>query len=297
MKVITVVVLVNFLAVYSFAQDVEDQILSDINTDTSLIRSQKIRSLHVFSELSEDNHDGTGNYLVDGYYEVFSDSLRINSKCRDNYMVNFVKAEKIRRSDPNRNVTYKPVIYLYPEEKIEISVKIDIHGSEKFLYPSYEESWEFTASPNGDLVFGEDTYNYLFWEAKSSNSISLQDQTTGFFVKKNEVVAFLEEKLTLANLTSKEKADFITFWAPILTQNELNFVHFIFNETCDQYAELEINPKPENTYRIYLIWAQIDEEFEIDNQIIKSFDRAGFHVVEWGGQEQIIDSKTAYLSH
>ncbi|MFT5860024.1 MAG: hypothetical protein ACI865_002132, partial [Flavobacteriaceae bacterium] len=149
-------------------------------------------------------------FLIDGYAEVFTDSLQTEPQYVNTYQLSF--GITLLQDIETPYVTYKPVIYLYPEERTDISVNIDIHGSEKFLYPTYKDSWEFTASPNGDLTFGNETYNYLFWEAKSSNSVLLDAQTSGFFVEKNDVVSFLEDKLTQVNLTSKEKADFITFW-------------------------------------------------------------------------------------
>jgi hypothetical protein len=47
-----------------FTQEMDKLILSQIYSDTSLIRSQKILSLHVYSESTEENYDNSGNYLV-----------------------------------------------------------------------------------------------------------------------------------------------------------------------------------------------------------------------------------------
>ncbi len=141
------------------------------------------------------------------------------------------------------------------------------------------------------MGFGNATYNYLFWEAKSTNSIDISQVKTGFFVKNDEVISFLEEKLTEAGLTSQEQADFITFWAPRLNQNKLNFIHFMFNQTCNRLAELNISPTPDNIYRIYILWSKVDEEFEIDEQKIIRANREGFTVIEWGGQHHTMIQK------
>lgn len=221
-------------------------------------------------------------YYNELYYEVYSDSLKIKSRHRDRYMVTLQQA----MAEPV--MSEKPVIYLYPQQSIGVSVKMDIHGENSFLYPAYNDSWEFTAQPNGDLVFGEDTYNYLFWEATNHVILTPKQTSTGFFVKGKSAIPFLEEKLTDAGLNSKEQADFITYWGPRLAQNKLNFVHFEFNETCNKYADLEISPKPDNLYRIYMVWGAVSEEFEVKKQEIEQFDRSGFSVLEWGGQESHI---------
>lgn len=219
-------------------------------------------------------------YYNENYLEVYSDSLEVKSRHRDRYMVNLQQA---MRAAPV--MSEKPVIYLYPQQSTEVSVKMDIHGENTFLYPAYKDSWEFTAQPNGDLVFGKDTYNYLFWEASSSVHLTTEQITSGFFVEGKSAIPFLEEKLTAVGLNSKEQADFITYWGPRLAQYKLNLVHFEFNETCNKYADIAISPKPDNLYRIYMVWSSVSKEFDINHQEMEKFDRSGFSVLEWGGQE------------
>jgi len=220
-------------------------------------------------------------YYNENYQEVYSDSLEIKSRHRDTYAVSLYQAYVIEEAE-------KPVIYFYPEEPTEVTVKMDIHGENQFLYPAYDGAWKFTAHPNGDLNFGDETYNYLFWEATTRTLLSPKQMISGFFVKGDEAVQFLEEKLTTAGLNSKEQADFITYWGPRLAMNKLNFVHFEFNETCEKYADLNISPKPDNVYRIFMVWGSVSERFEAEEQDIEKMNRTGFSVLEWGGQESHI---------
>lgn len=161
------------------------------------------------------------------------------------------------------------------------------------MYPAYNNEWKCKAESNGDLTIGKDTYNYLFWEAIADNSFDLSTSESGFFVEGKNVISFLDEKLDQAGLTSEEKADFITFWGPKLASKELSFVHFLFNEECDRYADLEISPKPDNIYRLYIIWAPVSTKFLIKKQAMKKIDRAGFTVFEWGGQLSHLEKKHA----
>lgn len=217
-------------------------------------------------------------YYTENYYEIYTDSLAVKNRFHSIYEI------RMERSDI-MIIVDKPVIYLYPEEEIDVKVKLNIEGTPTFFYPAYQNEWTFTASPSGNLTFGDKTYNYLFWEASQHRSFSNEELKSGFNVKKADVTAFLEEKLNLAGLNSKEKADFITYWGPRLAANELNFVRFEFNEQCNRYAELEIVPKPKTIYRIYITWMSIPKELEVAGQEIEQYSREGFTVLEWGGTE------------
>ena len=224
------------------------------------------------------------------YYEIYSDSLEVLNQHIVNYGLYF---------EPSRYqiMSEKPIIYLYPEEEMSISVKLDVAGELTFTYPDYGTGWDFTANPNGDLSFGDNTYNYLFWE--SSEKLSSQDiiLNEGFRVEGKNATSFLKEKLTEAGLTSKEMTDFITYWGPRLAQNEANYVQYKFNEECNKFAELNITPKPDNLYRIYILWHPATHEIELDEQKIISINRKGFTVLEWGGQELPSRNDRSQLNH
>ncbi len=223
-----------------------------------------------------------GKHIFHFYYdpqfdEIYSDSLMIEALKRDSYTVNLFRRAVVTPA--------KPVIYFYPQQSTEVTVKIDINGEDTFLYPAYTDSWNFTAHPNGDLDFGQETYNYLFWESTTEAILYPKETPSGFLVTGQNVIAFFEDKLTQAGLTSKEQADFITYWGPTLSKNKLNFVYFEFNETCEKYATLDISPKPDHLYRIFMVWEAVEAEFPVTEQEIQRIDRTGFSVLEWGGME------------
>ncbi|MDX2360314.1 MAG: hypothetical protein QNK23_05885 [Crocinitomicaceae bacterium] len=220
-------------------------------------------------------------YYDEHHTEVTSDTLVIKAQYRDVYSV-------LMRNVDIPYVVGKPVIYLYPTEATDVNVEVLTKGQLSFAYPEYNGTWEFTATPQGELKFEEATYNYLFWEADQYFILSPEENQNGFICAGENAVSFLEEKLTLAGLTSQEKADFITFWGPRLQRNELNYVHFMFNEECDAFAELSISPKPDHVYRIYMVWSPVESEVSLVPQTIIPMDRSGFSVLEWGGMEQAI---------
>ena len=63
----------------------------------------------------------------------------------------------------------KPVIYLYPTEEVEVTVKLDLKGTLNFIYPDFDPTsgaWHVRAQPDGKLTNIADgkEYPYLFWD-------------------------------------------------------------------------------------------------------------------------------------
>ena len=176
----------------------------------------------------------------------------------------------------------KPVIYIYPEEPMDVSVQLDIKDI-KFttVYPRFngKHTWKVHAEPNGDLTINNKKYPYLFWEAQSYKS---QETNEGFLVTDENAEAFLEEKLKILGLNEKEQTDFITFWLPVLLRNKLSLCTFQ-NEKFFKNLELNVTPKPDSLIRVFLTIKKLDEVVNVKEQKLKTVERAGYTVVEWGG--------------
>jgi len=212
------------------------------------------------------------------YKTAYSDSLQVASNFVAFYDVYLTSNTLIQAK------TCKPVIYLYPEKTQEVSVQVDIFGNSPFYYPRYEDGWKVTAQPDGLLLFNEERYRYLFWEANQDDHLASISINKGFVVEGPNVQAFLEEKLTAIGFTSEEKADFITFWGPKMAALEQSYVRFEWNESCDKFAELNITPQPDQLFRFYIFIAPVTESFVVSPQQLPTFKRSGFTVLEWGGQ-------------
>ena len=180
------------------------------------------------------------------------------------------------------NILKKPVIYLYPEEPMDVSVQLDIKDS-KFssVYPRFngKNTWKVHAEPNGDLTINNKKYPYLFWEAQSYKS---QETNEGFLVTDENAEAFLEEKLKILGLNEKEQTDFITFWLPVLLRNKLSLCTFQ-SKKFFKNLELNVTPKPDSLIRVFLTIKKLDEVVNVKEQKLKAVERTGFTVVEWGG--------------
>ena len=64
------------------------------------------------------------------------------------------------------SVPEKPVLYLYPEEEMEVTVTLDFDGTLTSTYPAYGDGWTVTARPDGTLTNPATGREYycLFWE-------------------------------------------------------------------------------------------------------------------------------------
>jgi hypothetical protein len=180
------------------------------------------------------------------------------------------------------DVDYKPVIYLYPEESMDISVQLNFEKRIfTTIYPKFngKNTWNVHAEPNGDIIIKGRKYPYLFWEAES---YAEKDLNEGFIVKDSDAENFLEEKLSILGLNDKEKTDFITYWLPLLLRNKLSLCSFQKHEFFNS-IELNITPKPDSLIRIFLSIKKIDAPINIKEQKLQSPERKGFTVIEWGG--------------
>ncbi|MCG2690561.1 hypothetical protein L6249_00625 [Candidatus Parcubacteria bacterium] len=176
----------------------------------------------------------------------------------------------------------KPVIYLYPEKEIDVSVKVNPTGGFSMTEPAYGNGWRVKAEPNGRLYNYQDQkfYPYLFWEGRG---LDYHRPSEGFVAARENVKKFLEEKLERLGLVKKEYDEFIEFWLPKMQEKKYYFITFIPKEEFDKLAPLNISPKPDTVIRVFMDYEGLDEYVKVKEQKIITPQRNGFTVVEWGG--------------
>ena len=177
----------------------------------------------------------------------------------------------------------KPVIYLYPEQVTDVSVRLDYAGTLTCTYPAYDGGWSVTAQPDGTLTDRRDgkEYSYLFWEGVAPADY---DMSRGFVVKGADTAAFLQEKLAFLGLTPREYNEFIVYWLPKMQDNRYNLIAFQQEDYTDQ-ARLTISPEPDSLLRVFMTFRPLDAPVPVEEPELKPFVREGFCVVEWGGAE------------
>ena len=176
----------------------------------------------------------------------------------------------------------KPVIYLYPQEKTTVSVKLQPQGGFSYTEPKYNNGWLVEADTQSNLKNLSDgkIYPYLFWEG--SGGIYRQPEK-GFVVKQSQVHSFLVEKLAKLGLVDKEIKDFMEFWEPRMTGSPYYFVTFLGTKAMDQLAPMQVSPQPDTVIRVLMDYSPLESPIKVEGYEIKTPVRNGFTVVEWGG--------------
>ena len=137
------------------------------------------------------------------------------------------------------------------------------------------------ASPNGDLIDSNNKYYYaLYWDEVRYHEVSFDE---GFYITKENAIAFLEEKLTLIGLNAKERNEFIMYWLPILENNGQSLVYFELTEERELNNKLIIEPTPDSLLRVNIHIKKVNKKINIKEHKLESFKRVGFTAVEWGG--------------
>ncbi len=176
----------------------------------------------------------------------------------------------------------KPVIYLYPEEQTDVSVRVRLpeDGELTCTYPEYGEGWKVTAMPDGTLYDENgDEYYCLYWEGTGAVRLNMSE---GFCVRGEDTAAFLREKLMYIGLTAREANEFIIYWLPQMQNNPYNVITL---HTADYAAgvPLEVSPAPAASIRVFMTFSASDEPVAISAQTLPHYERNGFTLVEWGG--------------
>ena len=199
-----------------------------------------------------------------------------------NGKLGWVHTEYIRAQQGGKE---KPAIYLYPTKTMDIKVKVELtEGRFTYTDPKGDGEWIVTAYPDGtlrDKASGK-TYDYIFWESDDNTEY---DWSEGYVVAGHDAESFLRRTLPRMGLNEKESAEFISYWLPRLKNNRYNLVTFQTDCYTDA-AKLYVQPKADSVLRIFMVFRSINKPIKIKEPTITPFERRGFTVVEWGGEEQ-----------
>ena len=184
----------------------------------------------------------------------------------------------------NGGVDAKPMLYVYPKEDMDLTIKLKNDNLITYSYPKYNNEWRVHATVDGNLYDYETGRNYyaLFWEGIDNN---IYDMNEGFIVAGKDTVKFLEEKLSILGLNDKEVNEFIVYWLPKMEGNKYNYIRFRTEEEINTYMPIEFSSNPDTLIRVYMDFKGLNEKLEIKEQTLFNRNREGYTVVEWGGRE------------
>ena len=195
----------------------------------------------------------------------------------------FESQSKRGRSD-RHSTTWKPIMYIYPKE--EMNLNIEFPESEKLMhtYPKYKDSWSIHVDKNGNIYDYDTNRNYyaLYWDEKDYAKENFDE---GFVVKGEDISKFLEEKLAILGFNDREINEFIIYWMPKMEDNKYNLIRFRTTYEVNESMPIEFSKEPDTLIRVIMDYKKLDKKIEIKEQQLVKQERVGFTIVEWGGRE------------
>jgi hypothetical protein len=177
----------------------------------------------------------------------------------------------------------KPAIYLYPQSKMNVNVKIAPQGNLTLTIPKYPLfGWDVTANPDGHINYYNQIFPYLYYEAEIPDKLINVPQD-GFVVEPSQLASKLDVVLNKLGLNDNERKDFIAYWVKALPKSNYYFFGVISQNNLDQMTPLIITPTPNKTIRVTLYFEALDEPRAVNDPLLTTPNRNGFTVVEWGG--------------
>lgn len=178
----------------------------------------------------------------------------------------------------------KPVIYLYPEKTISLTVKVHPSGGFTYTLPEYNNGWKVTAQPDGTII--EDStqkiFPYLFWEGIGLNYPISKE---GWVVKKEDMESFFGDILPQLGLQGREITDFEDYWVKRLSEAPFYRLNFLKQDQFNEIAPLEFEgASPQSFIRVMMTAEPLAKKEVSKPQVLEApHKRLGFTFVEWGG--------------
>lgn len=184
----------------------------------------------------------------------------------------------------NQNISYKPIMYIYPNEEMDLTVKLKNNNLLTHTYPKYNDAWNIHVKTNGEIYDYNTNRSYyaLYWEAIDNTKINTNE---GFVVEGKDTIKFLEDKLEYLGLNKMEINEFIVYWIDKLENNKYNYIRFRNTNEVNNYMPLEFSKKPDTLIRIIMDYKPLKEKINVKEQVLEENTRSGFTVVEWGGRK------------
>ena len=177
------------------------------------------------------------------------------------------------------NMVYKPNIYIYPNEQIQLTVKLDFPMGGKIVtsIPEYGSGWNVLVDTNGLI---DNTYSYLFYE---STQPDIWQRNYGWVTKTDELESFFSKNMADYGFKGREIDDFITYWIPRLDDYSFYSICPQTERLIDDVIQLDFSKQPDNLLRLfYVIKGHNQLQDKLIEPTIDNFKREGYFITEWG---------------
>lgn len=176
-------------------------------------------------------------------------------------------------------ILFKPNIYIYPIEIIQLSVTLSfpLGGRVITSIPEYGTGWNVTVDTNG-LIDG--TYSYLFYE---STQPDIWQESYGWVIKTTELESFFKENMLDYGFKGQEIDDFIDYWIPHLDEYPFYSIYPQTKTLIKDAVKLDFSNQPDNLLRLfYVVKGHNIFQNELIEPTIDNFKREGYFATEWG---------------
>jgi len=177
-------------------------------------------------------------------------------------------------------IAYKPNIYIYPTETIQLSVTLSFPLGGKILtsIPEYNTGWNVTVEPNGKI---DNEYTYLFYESYQAN---VWQTKAGWHVTQSELTQFFTSNMAGYGFNEQEINDFLDYWIPLFKDKAYYTIYPQTNVNIDKAIKINLSKSPDKIMRLFYLVKGFDNEplNELEKPVIPTFERSGFYVAEWG---------------
>lgn len=181
--------------------------------------------------------------------------------------------------DSSNVIVYKPNIYIYPTESLNLEVNILFvsGGHVTTSIPLYNSGWDVTVKPNGII---DDEYQYLFYECDVPD---LFQKKAGWLVNKESLNSFFINNLKFSGFSTKEIKDFTDYWIPKLTQFDYYAIYPQYTLDIEKMILLNFSKEPDNIFRLfYYIKGRDNNQLKLKQPLIESSKREKYYIMEWG---------------
>jgi len=239
---------------------------TNFNAETDSAGKYTIVNVPVGTYSVEAQKKGYQSQRITGLKSIMSFRTPVNFRLRSSVI------------EMEGTVVKKPNIYLYPTKKETLTVKIHTKGKITTSIPEYNTGWNIVVAPGGKI---NDTYDYLFYEAKVDYNFTLD---AGWVLQSSDFDRRMNEILVNIGLNDKERADFMDYWPKRMDwKKKYCAAYYLKRNEIDQAIPLTISKTPESLLRLFFKFVPTDTLVTVPEPKIEKFKRIGFTVVEWGG--------------
>ncbi len=177
-------------------------------------------------------------------------------------------------------IAFKPNIYLYPEQKTELTIQLSfpLGGNLLTSIPAYGNGWNIMVDTSGVI---NNLYKYLFYESKQPN---IWQHYEGWIVSGANLKSFFTENMAKYGFNKDEIADFTDYWVPRLTQFGYYIIYPQSTAVVNTVIALKVSKQPDSILRLFYLIKGYNEDpaITLPEPAIATFPRKGFVLTEWG---------------